>query len=479
MNQPNLRNTEFRRSIINLQERAERNASERALQDIYVDFGLLERLLINKNQIILGRRGTGKTHLLKAFSEKQFMDSPYRTRSFYLDLKHLDSGTDSHVLSTEDQAHILFGRLLGEIEKYLLDQSVRLERGHIDTEDGLTQCLHALSQSINNFIAKKNSEREAIPLNRQVELILDQLQCDYLYIVLDEWVSINEDVQPFFAEKINRVFFGSARICFKIASIDHRQKMSETVKGRNIGFERGAEITAVIDLDDFLVYEQDEAHIANVFSEVLFNHLFVNSTNATKEEKAKLILEIFTEKETFYELVRAGEGVVRDFLQVFYYSYLNYFLPDREKLRIGIDDIRRAARDYYEKEKMAAVKGNTNLYNFLMEIVTTVIREKKSRHFMVSQQYSNSSILQELFDVRVIHRFQRGWSNKDDPGKRFDVYKIDFGTYVELHRTKQKLNDLFDVETSADVPKDDRRSIRQIVLPDEMLERYSALASSQ
>ena len=56
-------------SIDNIQERAENIETTQQLSDIFVDPNILNRLTQNKNQIVYGRRGTGKTHLLGRMRE--------------------------------------------------------------------------------------------------------------------------------------------------------------------------------------------------------------------------------------------------------------------------------------------------------------------------------------------------------------------------------------------------------------------------
>lgn len=59
----------FQKAASQLQTRAERLPEDPiTLIDSFVDFGIIEQVQNNKNQIIYGRRGTGKTHLLRALA---------------------------------------------------------------------------------------------------------------------------------------------------------------------------------------------------------------------------------------------------------------------------------------------------------------------------------------------------------------------------------------------------------------------------
>ena len=82
----------------------------------------------------------------------------------------------------------------------------------------------------------------------------------------------------------------------------------------------------------------------------------------------------------------------------------------------------------------------------------------------------------KLFDARVIHHLQRGYADKDNPGVRYNIYTLDYGTYVDLIGTSKAPQVEFEnfIGEAGDqeivVPFDDKRSIRRITLREEMLD---------
>lgn len=83
-------------------------------------------------------------------------------------------------------------------------------------------------------------------------------------------------------------------------------------------------------------------------------------------------------------------------------------------------------------------------------------------------------MIQRLFDARVIHFVKRGYADKDNPGVRYNIYTLDYGTYVDLLKTAKKPDGYLPLDenmSSRDivVPFDDKRSIRRIILTEEML----------
>ncbi len=84
--------------------------------------------------------------------------------------------------------------------------------------------------------------------------------------------------------------------------------------------------------------------------------------------------------------------------------------------------------------------------------------------------------MQQLFDLRVLHLVQRGYADKDKPGVRYNIYALDYGTYVDLMNTTRRPELGFEQNEKIDdrdyiVPFDDKRSIRRIILSKGILER--------
>ena len=72
--------------------------------------------------------------------------------------------------------------------------------------------------------------------------------------------------------------------------------------------------------------------------------------------------------------------------------------------------------------------------------------------------------------MRILHLITKGYSDKSNPGVRYDVFTLDYGTYVDLIKTKSapevEMQKVEENSTGEDriVPFDDKRSIRRIIL---------------
>jgi hypothetical protein len=112
----------------------------------------------------------------------------------------------------------------------------------------------------------------------------------------------------------------------------------------------------------------------------------------------------------------------------------------------------------------------------LGRIIHDVIGSRQARAFLASRAVQKHPLLQRLCDARVLHLVQRGYADKDNPGVRYNIYCIDYGAYVDLigTRSQPQLDLLLEgaAEMPSDspvVPLDDKRSIRRIILPEEIL----------
>jgi hypothetical protein len=180
---------------------------------------------------------------------------------------------------------------------------------------------------------------------------------------------------------------------------------------------------------------------------------------------------VFASPEAFREVVRAGEGVARDFINIFTSAFFNSVRRSRAKIDIRAAE--QAAREWYEKDKAPNIDESQGIV--LRRIIDEVIGSRHARRFLLEKHLESRQIVRSLFDFRVIHLVQRGYADKDNPGLRYNIYTLDYGTYVDLLGTKTApvedfTEELSDKESEVVVPFDDRRSIRRIILREQHLE---------
>ena len=130
-----------------------------------------------------------------------------------------------------------------------------------------------------------------------------------------------------------------------------------------------------------------------------------------------------------------------------------------------MDALRKAAKTWYQRDKEPAVGTNSAATKLSHWIIDEVISHRRSRAFLLERSQS-SPLIDDLFDARVIHLLKRNVSAHDQPGVRYDVYKIDYGCYVDLLSTARSPQELLPLDNGSfwEVPPDDYRAIRRAIL---------------
>jgi hypothetical protein len=512
------------KAVSRILQRSERQIDLNKLIASYVDVGVLPQLHNMNNQIFYGRRGTGKTHVLKVLSSQ--LKENNHSLVVYIDARTLGSTSqfsdDTIPLSTRCLA--LFRDIMTPIYNSLLERIIEepppkaIEA--LEVADRLIAAITApyktytekeiskastsmshqalegtatISQKAGVDIkasigaAQKTEAKTVYDVSSQDKVIfpalhealqktLDLAETD-LYLLIDEWSSLPPDIQPFLAEFLKRGVLPVHRATLKIAALEYRSRFTSFNKGVPIGFEIGADVATAPDLDDYYVLDRNSDQLTKLYADILMRHISVDLPDDYMEVNYKinagdqLVSRIFTERATFIELARAAEGVVRDLINIFTAAF--FHAQRRGRDTIDRKAVLEAARQWFEQDKQTHL--DDELQTALRRIVDEVIGSKKARSFLLPRELQRHPLIQRLFDARVLHQMQRGYADKDNPGVRYNIYTLDYGTYVDLlgTSTQPQVDLQFTVDAAADreliVPFDDKRSIRRIILTDAIL----------
>jgi hypothetical protein len=476
-----LRDSKVELAIASIERRAEREAHFRRLYDIYVDRGVLSELSPNENQIVYGRRGVGKTHLFYYF--RDYLLARGGPLLFQIiDCQRLGSGLTSVTANPHGTAISLFRELLNDIATGSFESLDQIENN--------AKAVREAGQSILSFqdVVNKGGP-DGHPFDfRNLGDALDRFRNAYgaqrFVLALDEWVAIPPQVQPFLAELVKRTFFTKPEFVIKIAAVTYQAKMAAEHEHRIIGLERGADVFGDIALDTYFVWEEDKPGVESFFGQVIYNHLgdaLGWPLDLEPVDKAARVYQaFFTQEEAFIQLCRAAEGNCRDLLNVFRLAY-SEFRHDTSSARISISHVRSAAERWYRQDKLGNIAGEGRLEEFLNFLIQEVIRNKKSKTFMVSYRDINHPLLSRLFTARLLHPLRTTWSHPDRPGEPYHLVTMDYGCYVALQGTRGEPSQQVFFFAGDDpgkpedlVPLDDRRSIRRIVLDRASLDRYAS-----
>lgn len=507
--------------------------NEVQLFETFVTVGpLIPLLLGTNNHILYGRRGTGKTHVfsfLKTTIEKDFGDC-----CIYIDLRTIGSTgsiySDQRIPS-EQRAIRLISDILQEMrnqiisfiikndtnkDKYLIevmpvldelcslidnkiiDGSVKQELGNEkENKSGYSSSLtlaQGPSFSLSTTSEEKGKQHYNLikegnyvdylnfdSISQVLQNILDKLNPLKIWLFLDEFAELSSEMQIALSDIIRRIFCPLKGFIFKIAAIEHRSVFKKQINTKNyLGLELGADCS-VCNLDDFMVFGNNSAQSLSFFRDLIFRH---TNSMLPDEEKYKdsntLIKDIFTQETAFNELVLAAEGVPRDAFNI-----LAKAITEDYYNKISVNNIRKAAKKWYNEDKLNSVISYPNAQNLLTWILDNVINQRRARAFLLRND-TEYELIDYLYDSRILHVIKQDISSRDVPGMKYNVYSIDYGCYVELINTTRSPLGLFEEEIEegkceyCQVPRDDYRSIRRAILNmDEFLANHKDLPKTE
>ncbi|AWB45309.1 hypothetical protein DCC85_14450 [Paenibacillus sp. CAA11] len=512
-------NQNLNNAILKVTKRAE--SSNRAhLVSTFVDVGPLFTLLSNiENQILFGRRGTGKTHALSYLAN--YVDESGDI-AIQIDMRNIGSSggiySDSS-LGISERATTLIVDTLSAMHDSLLEYVIQKSEevnlavvgplldnladaitqvkvvGEVQVEDHssdrrVTQEGEKLSLSYDKGIklgyelndSNQNESTNSRKVNRTgrerlrihfgtvkkfISAILKSVAPKRLWIILDEWSEVPIDLQPYLADLLKRTLLSVEGVSVKIAAIEQRCNFRITEDGSlDIGIEIGADVAASLNLDEYMVFENSSENAKDFFGQLIFKHIasIIPADDLkgikTYEQFTKLA---FTQVNAFDEFVKASEGVPRDAINI-----LGIAAQQAKSSPISIPNIRHAAKVWFNRSKETAITPRPGATTLLQWIITEVIAHRRARAFLLRSDVKDP-LIDFLFDSRVLHVIKQSVSSHDSPGVRYNVYSIDYGCYVDLITTTRAPEGLFEVETEegsqfVDVPSNDYRAIRRAIL---------------
>lgn len=520
-----IRSSEVISSVEKLDDliRAEYNATNN-FWDYYAGKENIGKVNGYKNQVIYGRRGTGKTHLLRALQEKLITNNSERFFPIYIDCRKFKP-----LLKDNDPfyyAIIVFKEIIVEILKCTYENISSLSKCD-DKRSDISEFVEAKRSRIKSYLEKFNvtfegsifqklgdsaisySELQNVMAsfkmsprpeliygtenNAETQISTEQVKyisfsdmsdvvnsliidfnIDRLYLLIDEWAEVPIDTQPFLAELLKRAFITS-KVTLKIAAIPSRTRL---MIDRGIGLENGGDIFGY-ELDNRYIYELNTEATKNFFNELLFNQLnLVNSTLFEKffDKKTKMpqhnFINLFLANQALREILIASAGIPRDFLNLFINAYAHFISrKSTQHKHMALQDIRKATVSWYELDKKKAVEANYSAKLMLDKIIEQILISKRRSHFLIPEKYESNKILNELIDLRVIHLRKHGIAHKGNSGVSYNVYYIDYACYTSsnLYHNKINTNLLNEIETI-----DDFRTIRRISLEDAFFDSLNA-----
>jgi hypothetical protein len=89
-------------------------------------------------------------------------------------------------------------------------------------------------------------------------------------LLLDEWSSVPRDLQPLLADLIRRGMLPVGGAAVKIAAIERRSRFtSVATSGEYVGIEVGSDAASAVDLDEFLVLDDNGPRSRDFFARLV------------------------------------------------------------------------------------------------------------------------------------------------------------------------------------------------------------------
>jgi hypothetical protein len=354
------------KAVSQILQRSERQEEVAKLVDTFVDVGVLPQLANRNNQILYGRRGTGKTHVLRVLGTNLRHD--HSKFVIYIDARVLGSTTQFSDPNSPMPVRCLalFRDILGELYNGLLEMVASLPPERSDRAFVLLSDLATIgTDSAHSWVPERRTltdeqeraraemagvsiggsgtptakasvdRRDAHKSGRSQTEVAEAIDRIYfpdvhgvlkslleaagvhLYILLDEWSSLPEDVQPFLAEFVRRGLLPLSKVTIKIGALEYRSRFYAELNRQRIGFELGADISTATDLDDFYVFDRNPERISATYADVLFRHISAElpsdylKDNYRVSGAAQLPSRLFTERAVFFSVLGcspAGPG---------------------------------------------------------------------------------------------------------------------------------------------------------------------------
>ena len=501
--------------LMRLAKRAEKLQPEHLVKS-FVDVGSTYTLLSSTdNQVMFGRRGTGKTHFL-GFLHNDIINQGII--SVPVDMRLIGSTggifSDQNVPLSERATRLLCDTLCvihEEVLEYVFEKNLEnateiaqllndfIEQATALSIDGISEEETGSSNEFANRSSAKlgfsnksvsaslsasaktasgNTEKSKVTgkkvlrihfgaITKLLNKIVSKLPDKELWILIDEWSEVPLDLQPYLAELLRRILFPIPGITVKIAAIAHRCNFREHDFETNasIGLELGSDASSVINLDEYMVFDNDSEAAKSFFKNLLHRHVKALDKNSVCDSETNLFInDVFSQASAFDEFVRAVEGVPRDAINI-----ISLAAQAALASKISIIHIRNSAQKWFQVNKHNALNSRPDAILLLDRIINEVIGLRKSRGFLISNE-KNYELIDYLYDMRIIHVLKQSVSAQNSIGKKYTLYALDYGCYVELMSSKNAPlgliieSDENDDAQYVEVPKSDYRSVKNSIL---------------
>ncbi len=419
--------------------------------------GNIDRLCLKQNHIIFGRRGSGKSLLLKSLKKHHEIAcvtvnlEDFKDISFPNSIIQVQKSIIEQLLPIVESKNGFFSidywkktrPLVKRLKQYTYDLNEHLK--HPDEYDksikekkgGKTFGKGKAKQAGNEFeigaetseeletakeikIDKLNTLKNGLSDAKKIFSNISHFIGKDIFLILDDFYFIRKNEQPYFLDFFHRLAKNTP-IYLKVATIKHRTRLYTQTESY-IGIELPHD-AQTLNLD----YSFEDFNTLVTFMKNLLLHI-------NEKVKVSIKYEDLITDNAFRFLCLASGGVPRDFFSLI--ISLGPLLGG-EKSISKPNVIEKAIENI--SNKMEAFRTDTAdeegiLENYLKFIRKRIIDEKKWNAFLVSNRalqdhpHINQAV-KELADLRFLHLVNPNISASHGDGTRYSAYMLDIGLF--------------------------------------------------
>lgn len=420
----------------------------------------IERLKSKQNQIIFGRRGSGKSLLLKSLQDnsidvvcldinlEDFKDISF-PNSIIQVLKHIAKELENNIKKSYHIWNIIkwykskkvlkeLAQLIKKLDERLTepdayDQAVKTKTGTKTSDKGSLKAQDY--GEIGSQVDKSNEieiskeikiekleilKNELTSLKKLIQDISLFLEKDF-FLIFDDFYFIRKNDQPYFIDFFHRLS-KNTNLYLKVATIKHRSFLY-TQNDSYIGIEishDAQELNLDYSLENFDAYIHFMKDLLQYINQKL--HITINYN------------DIFTDN-AFRFLCLASGGVPRDFFSLF--ISLGNKIIEGQKTITKPNVIEQSIENLPNKLNMLkedSADEKDILENYLNYLRKEIIEIKKWNAFLVSNNEilnhpQINQAIKELVDLRLLHLVNSNTSSAPSDGTRYSAYMIDIGMF--------------------------------------------------
>lgn len=419
--------------------------------------GNIERLCLKQNHIIFGRRGSGKSLLLKSLKKYNEVScvtvnlEDFKDISFPNSIIHVQKSIIRQLLPVVKSKNRFYSidywtktrPLTQRLKKYMdvldghlnhpdeYNKSIKEKKGgkkfgksgvkRFGCEaDGGMEKSEELETSKEIKIDKLNTLKNGLSDVKQLFSDISEFIGKDVFLILDDFYFIKKNEQPYFLDFFHRLSKNTP-LYLKVATIKHRTRLYVQTDSY-IGIELSHDAQP-LNLD----YSFEDFNTLVAFMKNLLLHI-------NDKVKVSIKYEDLITDNAFRFLCLASGGVPRDFFSLL--LSLGSIIGG-EKAISKPNVIEKAIENI--TNKMEAFKTDTAdeeriLEEYLKFISTSIIHNKRWNVFLVSNRalqdhpHINQAI-KELSDLRFLHLVNPNTSASHGDGTRYSVYMLDIGLF--------------------------------------------------